>query len=322
MRGAVGFWAILLVSLSTLAGNAGAEADSDAALCRSALTPPSVRLRACTAEFERRPDGAARAEILINRGSARLDRGEADLALVDFSAAIALDADNALAFNARGIAHHRSGNFRSAVRDYEAALKRDIDYAAAFHNRARAWLALAELERAERDFSAVIELRPDSARGFAGRGRVRYLRQDYWMAYRDLLRALEIDADDGYSLLWSRLTLRRLDAEAVRAKRLPLVSAAMETWPRLLISMVLGEEELATALDAARASDQAQRKVRECEARYYAGQMAELERRPGQAAEHYREALEVGDPGSLEYSAAALALRQLEAIRPTGAADQ
>ena len=297
-----------------------ALADETTAACRSANTPPHVRLAACGTLFRRTEKADARALALVYRGSARLDQGELALALADFDKAIALNGHSAIAFNARGVVHHRTQRLRAAIADYTTAIGLDIDYPEALRNRAYAWLANGELDRAERDFATVIELRADSARGFADRGRVRYLRGNYWAAYQDLLRALRLDPADGQTVLWISLSLRHLTADGESGAPLPEIAVDLDDWPKLLLSMLAGEADVTMAVRAALASSADLQDQRLSEAHYFAGQLAELGGNPAEAAIQYRSALGSGIPVRLEAVAAALALRRLERLRSTGVA--
>ena len=279
------------------------------AVCSSPQTPPARRLRACSEAMEHARDALERAQILLFRGSAWLDQGALDAAIADFDSSIALNERHAVAYNARGVAYFRIGKLDAAVSDYRAALAIDATYAAAYFNRANALLAQGELELAERDHGAVIELRPDFARGFAGRGRVRYFQARYWPSYRDLQRAVELDPHDGYSLLWAHLALHRLKTEPPEALPLPKAADNAEGWPLILLALLRKETDFAEVLKIANGAAPADRRVRLGEAHYYAGEGADIAGDREAALRHYRNALELGQPGRLEYIAATLALQ-------------
>lgn len=65
----------------------------------------------------------------------KLQLGEYDKALADYSAAIAADPSSAFALYNRGITHDRVGDFAAAVKDFSAALKLAPGNADFHHNR-------------------------------------------------------------------------------------------------------------------------------------------------------------------------------------------
>ena len=63
------------------------------------------------------------------------DRREFELAIRDYTDALAVDPGNAFALYNRGISHDRSGNFSAAVRDFSRAIELSPTNADFFHNR-------------------------------------------------------------------------------------------------------------------------------------------------------------------------------------------
>ena len=74
-----------------------------------------------------------------------------DNAIVHYTEAIRLNPDFADAYNNRGNAYGRKGDFDAAIQDYNKAIALNPEYARAYANRGEAWLHLKEWERAKAD---------------------------------------------------------------------------------------------------------------------------------------------------------------------------
>ncbi len=75
------------------------------------------------------------AELYVNRGMARTNRGEMDDAIKDFSKAIELDPKNAHAYNGRGLALQKKNELVSAQNDFNESIKLDPELPSAYKNR-------------------------------------------------------------------------------------------------------------------------------------------------------------------------------------------
>lgn len=74
-------------------------------------------------------------------------------------------ADLATAFNNRGSAFYRKGEFDQAIKDLNQAIQLRPAYAQAFNNRGNAYLRTHQYDLAIKDFSQAISLKPDNAPG-------------------------------------------------------------------------------------------------------------------------------------------------------------
>jgi tetratricopeptide (TPR) repeat protein len=63
-------------------------------------------------------------------------------AINDYTRAIELDPEDAMAYNNRGIAYADLGQYKQAIRDYDRAIELNPEYAAAYNNRGNAYLML------------------------------------------------------------------------------------------------------------------------------------------------------------------------------------
>jgi len=83
-----------------------------------------------------------------NRGVAYKRKGEFDRALQDYEQAIRLNPTNANAYNNRGVIYRIKGEYGRAIADYDEAISlKHGDYPAAYYNRALAHAGNGEYER-------------------------------------------------------------------------------------------------------------------------------------------------------------------------------
>ena len=98
-------------------------------------------------------------EAYICRGAAWGNRGDAHKAVADFSQAIAIHPDRALAYYNRGLAWHNKEDLERAITDYSRVTELDPQNAAAYLQRGWAWKTLNEPHKAASDFARVKELK-------------------------------------------------------------------------------------------------------------------------------------------------------------------
>ena len=84
--------------------------------------------------------------------------GKYDEAVVDYTEAIGLDAENALLHNNRGYGYISLGEYQKAIDDFNEAVRLDPEYMEAFGGRARAHALLGKDGRAEEDIARAEEL--------------------------------------------------------------------------------------------------------------------------------------------------------------------
>ena len=203
---------------------------------------PDVRLAACTEIITGLSFSAdVKALAYRNRGDVRSQAGAFGQAVADFSAAIRLRTDDALAFAGRGWAlstrdltgairdydeairlspgtdnfyiergHVQlvNGNADASVRDLTEAIRLNPNSASAYNNRGLAFRKKGDLDAARRDYDDAIAINPVYALAYANRGYLKEARGQKNAAIDDLRQALLLDP----SLVNARNVLRRLGA--------------------------------------------------------------------------------------------------------------
>jgi len=99
--------------------------------------------------------------LAFERGQTLSEYEEYKLAIVEFSEAIRLDAENEVAFNNRGVAYNELSQYDKAIADCTEAIRIDPDLAKAYYNRGVAHRELGNDVKADADFAKADELGVD-----------------------------------------------------------------------------------------------------------------------------------------------------------------
>jgi len=95
-----------------------------------------------------------------SRGNDYLRKGEYDRAIANYTKAIALDPNDAYAYNNRGLAYRKKGEHGRAITDYDKAIALNPNYFFAYYNRGNAHKKKGDKEQAIADFRKALEIDP------------------------------------------------------------------------------------------------------------------------------------------------------------------
>ena len=142
-----------------------------------------------------------------NRGLAYANSGQQDRAIADFSRAIEIAPNYSEAYVRRGFIWEIKGNLDRAVADYNKAIRINPQEARAYFFRGRAYGDRGLYELAFADFNKALELNPNSAEAYVRRGIIYSINDQYDRAAADYSQALRIDPNhvEAYlkrGLLW------------------------------------------------------------------------------------------------------------------------
>ena len=98
-------------------------------------------------------------------------KGDYDRVLQDYTKAIQLNPDDAIAYNSRGGVYYLKEEYESAIVDFTKAIDLNPNYAEAYNNRGVAYHLKEEYESAIADYTQAIDLNPDYAVAYNNRGR-------------------------------------------------------------------------------------------------------------------------------------------------------
>ncbi len=135
------------------------------------------------------------------RGFAYLILQDYQRAFLNFNHAIELDPNYALAYNSRGTVYASLKEYQRAILDYDHAIAIDPKYVIVYYNRGLAYNGLKEYQRAILDFDRAIALDPNDARAYLDRGNAYYYLKEYQRAVLDYDRTIALDPN--YALAYS-----------------------------------------------------------------------------------------------------------------------
>ncbi len=132
-----------------------------------------------------------------NRGNFYRDRGKAQLALEDYSSAIALDAKQATTFNSRAKLYFTLGKTTDtlmlALNDYNKAVELNPGNGEYLINRGATYARLGNRSKALEDINQGLILKPDQQSGYLNRFVLHYQMQQFSLALEDIERFLQLN---------------------------------------------------------------------------------------------------------------------------------
>ncbi|HZU70527.1 MAG TPA: serine/threonine-protein kinase [Ktedonobacteraceae bacterium] len=189
-------------------------------ITQSTSLPASMRLSPSTAtgtntseatppQQNKKTDQQRVKEQLLAEGNAHAMNGNYQEAIRAYDRAIALDPNDAAAYNARGIAHYALKQFQAAIADFEQAITLDSMYQLAYQNFNLAYSALkeqyldegnglynaGEYQQAIAAYDRAIALDPQDARAFNFRGSAYFALRQFSQAIADFKQAIALQSD-------------------------------------------------------------------------------------------------------------------------------
>jgi len=106
-----------------------------------------------------------------------------------------IDPEDPNAYNDRGIALAREGQYEAAIAQFTRAIRRNPVFAEAYFNRGLVDLAIGQLGQAISDFSKAVEIRPGFTECYSIRGSIYVAMNQYDQAVPDFTKVIEMDPD-------------------------------------------------------------------------------------------------------------------------------
>ncbi len=128
-----------------------------------------------------------------NRGNVYSDKGVFDSAIADYSEAIRLDPLYSTAYNNRCVAYCAQARYDEAVTDADNAIHLNPQYANAYNNRGIAYSHRGELSNAIADYDQALHLYPQYANAYYNRGLAYQTRGDLKRAVADYDEAIRLN---------------------------------------------------------------------------------------------------------------------------------
>jgi tetratricopeptide (TPR) repeat protein len=141
--------------------------------------------------------GEDRAYALTSLANIHDDRGESDLALADYTQAIATKPDYYWAYYNRGVLYAKQTAYTKAFADYDKAIALKPDYAPVYQARANAYDDNGQFEKAMADYDKAISLRGNEPTVYDDRGISQSGQGKYAVAIADFDRAIALNPQYG-----------------------------------------------------------------------------------------------------------------------------
>ena len=205
-------------------------------------------------------------------GMAAFNRGDTDLAIKEFTEALAAGDLNAglvpVTHLDRGLAFLRLGKCADAASDAASALALKPDYLDALGLRASASACSGDYKAAIADYQALLAKH-------AGPGDYRELALLYWMAgdfvgaQQPLQKANTLDPHQIYGVLWLEIMRARAGNPDMDAMAQDVSHIDIDEWPGPVFNLFLGKFSPEDTISAAAKGDTDSLAGRQCEANFY-----------------------------------------------------
>ncbi len=243
----------------------------------------------------------------------RLMRGDNDRAKADYDTAIRLDPELAPSYIGRGQIRMNAGDSEAAIADFSEALRLSAAVpearGQALWSRAFPLYTKGDAERALADLDEAIEFSPPVSGKFTIRGVVRLTSGALDLARADFKRATELEPKDAEAAVWREIADRRVHAKGRLAEAADKFD--MSAWPAAVVRAMIGEPSPLTLLEAANDDKAWRKRTQTCQAYLFTGELALIKEAKSEAAEAFRSAGANCFKNGFEHAAAAAELKAL-----------
>ena len=156
---------------------------------RKAVDKMQSQMAAPSRTFEKE----LRAELAFQQGNVLMMLRQMDKAIERYSHAIKLNPNYAYAYNNRGFAYERKGDFDLALQDYNTAIKLNPDLAGAYANRGDVYRITGKIDRAIEDCTTAIKLDSKCIEAHNNRGVAYVSTGEFDLAIEDYDTAIKLN---------------------------------------------------------------------------------------------------------------------------------
>jgi stress response protein SCP2/Flp pilus assembly protein TadD len=140
---------------------------------------------------------AQKATNFSNQGSLKVQKGDFQGAIANFTQALGLNPNIPQAYLGLGIATSQQGNKQQAIYNYDRALQFNPNLAEAYFGRGQAYYELGNKQRAIGDYEQAIRVNPDYGLAYLERGAIRCMLGTKSEAVADFNQAVELFSKQG-----------------------------------------------------------------------------------------------------------------------------
>ncbi|MEK7487493.1 MAG: tetratricopeptide repeat protein, partial [Planctomycetota bacterium] len=156
-------------------------------------------------------------DAYTNRGIAKYEKKDLEVAIVDYDEVIRLNPQNANIYNNRGTVKFEKRDFEGAIVDFNEVIRLNPQYMLAYNNRGSAKNSKKDFEGAIVDFDEAIRLDPQYVEAYSNRGIAKKNKNDFEGAILDWEKALSLKMNGEIQQLLIE-TLRQYSREQFRKK--------------------------------------------------------------------------------------------------------
>ena len=197
--------------------------------------------------------------------------------------------DRAALEDKRGVAYASTGQVEKAIADFDSVLRRKPHYLFAYFNRGAALDGMGRHAAAIADFDAILQYDPGSGAAYFMRGQAEFHAGRFVAAAGDFAHDVEVAPADALAVAWLHLAQRRAGKDDRHALAKNAAAVDLKEWPGPVVAFYLGKLTDKQLLAAAAHPNADIQTDRQCQANFYIGQAAVLDRRPAPAGQLFRE---------------------------------
>lgn len=127
----------------------------------------------------------------LNLGDAAYYAGEYEKAIDNYTKAIEINPEDAMAYNNRGVAYHKLEQYENAISDLTKAIEIHSEESNYYRNRGVSYHHFKQYEKAIKDFTKAIEIDPENIQAYKNLSEVLIVKGAYDEALRKTKKALE-----------------------------------------------------------------------------------------------------------------------------------
>jgi lipoprotein NlpI len=238
------------------------------------------------------------------------NQGHFDLAIREYSAAIALSPHDVLGYLDRAGAYENTGQWSSAADDLTLALRERPSFLIAYLDRGIDYERGERFDEADADFKMFLSYAPDSATAKFQLGLTQWMRGNSDAARAQFDSSLKSDKHFMFAGLWSQISRTGATWDPSSLKDAS-DEFDQKKWPWPIVKLYLGKAKPDETLLAASASDTDTQKDQTCEAQFYVAEYL-IAQKDEQGAKPLLDSASSTCPVLMpERRAAALVLKQL-----------